>query len=84
MNRRRRLSSAQWLSIGEALQHPLERLRTRRPAALGHRLARMSGELRAHLRMLVGGIVVGDGVDDLAGRHRLLDGVEEVRKRIYS
>jgi hypothetical protein len=27
--------------------------------------------------MLVGGIVVGDGVDDLAGRHRRLDGIEE-------
>ena len=37
----------------------------------------MAGEPRADLRVLVGGVVVEDGVDVLAGRHRGLDGVEE-------
>ena len=31
----------------------------------------------AHLRMLVGGVVVEDDVDELAGRHLRFDGVEE-------
>ena len=30
-----------------------------------------------HLGVLVGGVVVEDGVDQLAGRHGALDGVEE-------
>lgn len=39
--------------------------------------ARMIGEPLQDLRVLVGGVVVEDGVDDLAGRHDTLDGVEE-------
>ena len=37
----------------------------------------MAVEPGAHLRVLVGGVVVEDDVDDLAGRHLGLDGVEE-------
>ena len=37
----------------------------------------MAVEPRADLRVLVRGVVVEDGVDRLAGRHRGLDGVEE-------
>ena len=33
-----------------------------------------------HLGVLVGGVVVEDGVDDLAGRHGRLDGVEEAQE----
>ena len=39
--------------------------------------ARMPSEPLAHFRMLVGGIIVDDGVDRLSGRHLRLDGVEE-------
>jgi len=39
--------------------------------------ARVSLEPLAHLRMLVGGIVVEDGVDHFAGRNLGLDGVQE-------
>src|SRR3954452_1001516 len=35
------------------------------------------GEPGQHLGLLVGGVVVEDDVDDLAGRDRRLDGVEE-------
>src|SRR5262249_47302948 len=39
--------------------------------------ARMAGQPGLDLRMLVGGIVVDDDMDDLAGRHLGLDGIEE-------
>ena len=39
--------------------------------------ARVAGEPLAHLRMLVGGVVVEDHVDELSGRNLRLDGVEE-------
>ena len=39
--------------------------------------ARMPGEPAPHLGVLVGGVVVEDHVDHLAGRHGALDGVEE-------
>ena len=38
---------------------------------------RMAGEPGADLGMLVGGVVVGDGVDDLAGWDGAFDGIEE-------
>jgi hypothetical protein len=41
------------------------------------RPARVPGEPRAHLGVLVSGIVVEDGVNELAGRHGGLDAVEE-------
>lgn len=37
------------------------------------RPARVLGEPSAHVGMLVGGVIVGDGVDQLAGRHSGLD-----------
>lgn len=37
----------------------------------------MTHQPRAHLGVLVGGVVVGDGMDALAGRHSGLDCVEE-------
>ena len=37
----------------------------------------MVGEPCPHLRVLVGGVVVDDRMDQLAGRHLGLDGVEE-------
>jgi hypothetical protein len=42
--------------------------------------ARMTGEPGADLGMLVGGVVVEDGVDQLAGRYRALDGIEEAEE----
>jgi hypothetical protein len=39
--------------------------------------ARMAGESGANLRMLVGGVVVNDSVDQLAGRDLRLHGIEE-------
>src|SRR6188472_4629962 len=39
--------------------------------------ARVAGEPGNHLRLFVGGVVVEDDVDDLAGRDLCLDGVEE-------
>ena len=39
--------------------------------------ARMPGEPRHHLRVLVGGVVVEDDMNDLSDRHLGLDGVEE-------
>src|SRR3954470_20848813 len=39
--------------------------------------ARVAGEPGQHLGLLVGGVVVENDVDDLAGRGRRLDGVEE-------
>jgi hypothetical protein len=39
--------------------------------------ARMPDEPGADLGMLVGGVVVEDGVDQFAGRHGALDGIEE-------
>ena len=41
------------------------------------RPAWMPGESGLHLRMLVGGVVVDDSLDDPAGWHRPLDGIEE-------
>lgn len=38
----------------------------------------MIGQPFQHLGMLVGGVVVDDGVDHLADRHDALDGVEEL------
>ena len=46
--------------------------------------ARMTGEPGAHFRMLVGGVVVGNSVDELAGRYRRLDGVEEADELLMS
>ena len=40
--------------------------------------ARVIGEPLLDLGMLVGGVVVGDGMDDLAGPDRALDSVEEL------
>src|SRR4249920_1528280 len=40
--------------------------------------SRMIGEPLLDLGMLVGGVVVGDGMDDLAGPDSALDGVEEL------
>ena len=34
----------------------------------------------AHLGMLVGGIIIGDGMDQLTCWHRRLDGVEETNE----
>ena len=39
--------------------------------------ARMAGEPLAHLGLLVGAVVVEHDVDQLAGRHRPLDRIEE-------
>src|SRR5215472_12209870 len=39
--------------------------------------ARMPGEPSSDLRVLMGGVVVEDGVDDLASWHLVLDGIEE-------
>ena len=39
--------------------------------------ARVASEPGEHLRLLVGGVVVEDDMDDLAGRHVRFDGVEE-------
>ena len=81
---------AAWRSTTEsedaALQAPLgelgeEALDGVEPGAGGRREvegpARMAGEPSPDLRVLVGGVVVEDGVDQLAGRDRGLDGVEE-------
>jgi len=38
------------------------------------------GQPGAHLWLLVGGIVVEDGMDNLAGRHGALDGIEEANE----
>src|SRR5215208_2554307 len=42
--------------------------------------AGVAGEPGNHLRLLVGGVVVEDDVDDLAGRDLCLDGVEEANE----
>lgn len=42
--------------------------------------ARMPGQPGSHLRVLVGAVVVQDHVDQLAGRHRRHDGVEEAQE----
>ena len=39
--------------------------------------SRMARQPSADLGMLVGGVIVGDGVDHFAGRNLSLDGVEE-------
>ena len=46
--------------------------------------AGMAVEPRAHLRVLVRGVVVEDGVNLAAGRHRGLDGVEEADKLLVA
>jgi hypothetical protein len=38
----------------------------------------------AHLRMLVGRVIVEDGVDGLLGRHLCLDGIEEANELLMS
>ena len=38
---------------------------------------RMAHQPLTHLGMFVGGVVVGDGMDELAGRHSRVDRVEE-------
>ena len=62
-------------------EHGEEALDGIEPGAGGRREverpARMVGEPGLHLGMLVCGIVVEDGVDQLAGRDGALDGVEE-------
>src|SRR5262245_29740589 len=40
----------------------------------------MAAEPGADLGMLVGAVIVEDGMDDLAGRHLALDGVEETNE----
>src|ERR1700685_3385129 len=61
--------------LGEKAFHGIE------PGAGGRREverpSRMLGEPGQHLRMFVGGIVVEDGVDHLAGWHGPLDGCDE-------
>src|SRR5882724_3733285 len=44
------------------------------------RPARMAAQPVDHLRVLVGGVVVEDGVDSLAGRDLALDGVQETEE----
>src|ERR1700735_1308009 len=44
----------------------------------------MLGEPGQHLRMVVGGIIVEDGVDHLAGRHGPLDGCDEADELLMS
>ena len=39
--------------------------------------ARVAGEPSLDLGMLVGGVIVEDGMDPLADRHRAVDGVEK-------
>ena len=46
--------------------------------------ARVIGEPLADFGMLVGGVVVGDGVDQLAGRDGALDGIEELEELLVS
>src|SRR5829696_5636888 len=46
--------------------------------------ARMAGEPGDHLRVLVGGVVVEDDVDELTDRHRRLEGVEETDEFLVS
>jgi Domain of unknown function (DUF4062) len=46
--------------------------------------AGMAGEPAQDLGMLVGGIVVEDHVDHLAGRHRALDGVEKAQELLVA
>ena len=41
------------------------------------RTARITDQLLAHLRLLMGGVIVSDGMDLLAGWNACLDGVEE-------
>ena len=61
--------------LGEEAFHGIE------PGAGGRREverpSRMFGEPGQHLRMFMGGIVVEDGVDHLAGRDGRLDGCDE-------
>ena len=42
--------------------------------------ARMASEPSPDLRMLMGGVVVGDRMDQLPGRNRPLDSVEEANE----
>src|SRR5664280_2814961 len=44
----------------------------------------MPGQPLAHLRMLVGCVVVDDGVDFLSHRHLRLDGIEEADKLLMA
>ena len=61
--------------LGEEAFHSVEPGGARRREV--ERPAGMPGQPLAHLGMLVGGIVVDDGMDRLSRRHLRLDGVEE-------
>src|SRR5215207_1146281 len=65
-------------SLGQGGEEGLDRVE---PRARGRREvegdARVAGEPGDHLGLLMGGVVVEDDVDELAGRDRRLDGVEE-------
>jgi hypothetical protein len=67
------------LSAGDGREEPFEDVE---PGCGGgsdmEHPARVIGELLGDLGMLVDGVVVGDGVDDLAGPDSALDGGEEV------
>ena len=69
-------------ALGQLGEEALDRVE---PGAGGRREvegeARMAVEPGAHLRVLVGGVVVEDDVDDLAGRHL---GSMALRKRMNS
>ena len=44
----------------------------------------MAGEPLAHLRMLVDGVVLDDGVDDFAGRDMRFDGIEKANELLVA
>ena len=46
--------------------------------------AGMAGEPLAHLRMLVDGVVVDDGVGDFAGRDMCFDGIEKANELLMA
>src|SRR4051812_28357746 len=67
--------------LGEGGEEGLDRVEPR--AGGGREVegeAGMAGEPGEHLRLLVGGVVVEDDVDDLAGWDLCLDGVEEANE----
>src|SRR5262249_28106823 len=65
-------------SLGQGGEEALDSVEPRsRGGCEVERPARVPGQLSADLGMLVGGVVVGDGMDQLAGRHGGLDGAEE-------
>ena len=46
--------------------------------------AGMAGEPLAHLRMLVDGVIVDDGVDDFAGGDMRFDGIEKANELLMA